>query len=119
MAKTTNIWIAASDNDIEYVKNAIGSGTNSANDKDANGYTPVHAAASYGHLELLRYLITQGGNVDIADSDGDTPLHSVEDVTTAKVLIEEFSADWRLKNSEGQTVRKLAGKSGVRRTNLI
>lgn len=119
MAKTTNIWIAASDNDIEYVKNAIGSGKNTANDKDANGYTPVHAAASYGHLELLRYLISQGGNVNIADSDGDTPLHSVEDVTTAKILIEEFSADWRLKNSEGQTVSRFTVESGVGRSNFI
>lgn len=103
MAKTTNIWIAAADNDEAYVKNAIESGAHTPNDKDANGYTPIHAAASYGHTELLRYLISKGGNINIIDEDGDTPLHSVEDADVAKFLVEEFSADWRKKNSAGQT----------------
>lgn len=104
MGKTTNIWIASADNDLEYVKKSISSGTHTANDKDNNGYTPIHAAVSYGHLDLLRYLVSQGGDVNITDNDGDTPLHSVEDVKVARVLIEEFGADWRRKNSSGQTV---------------
>lgn len=105
MAKITNIWIASADNDQEYVKNALSSGTHTANDKDANGYTPIHAAASYAHVDLLRYLISHGGDVNITDEDGDTPLHSVESIEAAKVLVEEFNADWHRKNSSGQTVR--------------
>ncbi|CDO52659.1 hypothetical protein DV451_004438 [Geotrichum candidum] len=103
MARTTNIWIAASDNDIDYVKSVIESGQHSPNDKDNNGYTPIHAAASYGHIELLKYLISKGGNINVTDEDGDTPLHSVEDADVARILVEEFKADWKLKNSEGQT----------------
>lgn len=106
MARTTNIWIAASDNDIDYVKSVIESGQHSPNDKDNNGYTPIHAAASYGHIELLKYLISKGGNINATDEDGDTPLHSVEDADVARILVEEFKADWKLKNSEGQTVSK-------------
>lgn len=98
-----NIWIAASDGNLNYVKEQISSGKHTANDHDNSGYTPIHAAASYGHLDLLRYLISVGGDVNIQDEDGDTPLHSVEDVTTAAVLVQEFNANWRHKNHEGQT----------------
>lgn len=110
MAKTTNIWIAAADNDIEYVQKAISSGSNTANDKDNNGYTPIHAAVSYGHIELLRYLISQGGNINITDNDGDTPLHSVESLIVARVLIEELNADWHLRNASGQSVSIIISK---------
>lgn len=98
-----NIWIAASDGNLTYVREQISSGKHTANDADANGYTPMHAAASYGHIELLKYLVSVGGNVNLQDEEGDTPLHSVEDVKTAATLVEELGADWKLKNNEEQT----------------
>lgn len=98
-----NIWIAASDGNIDYVRENISSGKHTANDADPNGYTPMHAAASYGHIDLLKYLVSVGGDVNLKDADGDTPLHAVEDVKTAATLVEEMNANWRLKNAEGQT----------------
>ncbi|PPR05750.1 hypothetical protein CVT24_006689, partial [Panaeolus cyanescens] len=47
-----------------------------------------HAAASYGHIHVLEYLISRGGDVNITDEDGDTPLYSVENIQTARYLIE-------------------------------
>lgn len=35
------------------------------NAQDENGYSCMHAAASYGHLDLLRYLVQRGGDVNI------------------------------------------------------
>lgn len=99
----SNIWVAAADNDQELVKKYIESGDFNANIKDPNGYTPIHAAASYGHIELLRYLISKGGDINIQDEEGDTPLHHVEEVSVAKTLVEEFKADFKIKNAEGQT----------------
>ncbi|CAH2351481.1 ankyrin repeat-containing protein [[Candida] railenensis] len=99
----SNIWIAAADNEIEVVKKHLESGDFGANSKDPNGYTPIHAAASYGNLDLLRLLISSGGDINIQDNEGDTPLHHVEDLQVAKALIEEFQADWKLKNGDGQT----------------
>lgn len=97
-----NIWVAASDNNIEAVKKFIENGQ-TPNDKDPNGYTCMHAAASYGHCELLDYLVSVGGNVNITDEEGDTPLHVIEDVKTAKHLVNELKADWRIKNEDDQT----------------
>jgi ankyrin repeat protein len=36
---------------------------------------PLHLAAAWGHLEVLRMLISQQANVNCRDSDGQTPLH--------------------------------------------
>lgn len=98
-----NIWIAASDGRIDLVKDFLSKGQ-TANDKDPNGYTPIHAAASYGHVELLKTLVNEySGDVNIRDEDGDTPLHHCEDLTTAKFLIEELGADFNLTNDENKT----------------
>ncbi|KAK6460848.1 ankyrin repeat-containing domain protein [Scheffersomyces coipomensis] len=101
-----NIWIAAADNQRKVVESYIESGDLTPNAKDPNGYTPIHAAASYGHINLLQYLIEQGGDINIQDNEGDTPLHHVEDVKTAKYLIEELKANDKIKNSDGLTAAK-------------
>lgn len=98
-----NIWVAASDGQLEDVKKMIEVDGLSPNAKDENGYTPVHAAASYGHMDLLRYLIGKGGDINVTDEDGDSALHTVEELEVAKQLVEEFKADYKLKNTEGQT----------------
>ncbi|KAK9381129.1 uncharacterized protein V2V93DRAFT_368390 [Kockiozyma suomiensis] len=103
---TTNIWLAAADNNIHAVEALLLTGTHTANDKDPHGYTALHAAASYTHIKLLRLLIERGGDVDIRDEDGETPLFVVEKVEAAKVLVEELGADWQVRNTEGETARE-------------
>ncbi|ODV87105.1 hypothetical protein CANARDRAFT_194304 [[Candida] arabinofermentans NRRL YB-2248] len=96
-----NIWVAAADDRFDTVKNLIESGEYTANSKDPNGYTPIHAATSYSNLKLLKFLILEcNGDVNIQDNDGDTPLHHVEDVETAKLLV-ELGADINIKNKGG------------------
>lgn len=65
--------------------------------------TPLHAAASYSHLDLLRTLLTTySADANITDTDGDSALFVCESVDAAKVLI-EHGCDPKLKNSEGLT----------------
>lgn len=75
-----------------------------ASGQDKHGYSLVHAAASYEHLDLLRTLISEF-NVDInlRDEDNETALFVVESVAAARVLVEELNIDVNAKNSEGQT----------------
>jgi hypothetical protein len=61
-----------------------------------------HAAASYGHLELLEYLISKGGDINIADEDGETPIFTVESVEVARWLV-EHGANVDVQNNEGQS----------------
>ncbi|TCD60479.1 hypothetical protein EIP91_010027 [Steccherinum ochraceum] len=83
-----NIWVAAGDGDLDRVRELVEHQSYSANIPDSNTYTPMHAAASYGHIHILEYLVSKGGDVNILDSDGDTPLYVVENIETARWLVE-------------------------------
>ncbi|KAF8322540.1 ankyrin [Clavulina sp. PMI_390] len=90
-----NLWIAASDGELERVRVRM-----SPNAPDPNTYTPMHAAASYGHIELLEYLISRGGDVNVTDEDGDTPIYTVESVQVAQWLVDHGAMVDR-RNNEG------------------
>lgn len=84
-----------------------------ASGQDEHGYSLVHAAASYNHLDLLRALLRDYKvPVDIKDEDGDTALFVVETVQAAKVLVEEFGLDHTIRDSEGLTARETLVKDG-------
>ena len=58
--------------------------------------------ASYGHTELLRWLLANGADAAITDADGDTPLHVCETPECAALLV-DAGADLRAQNDEGFT----------------
>lgn len=83
-----------------------------ASSQDSHGYSLLHAAASYNHLELLRTLISEFHvNPNIKDEDGETPLFVVETVEAAQILLEEAKIDPHIKNAEGITAEeKISGE---------
>lgn len=75
-----------------------------ASEQDEHGYSLVHAAASYNHLDLLRALVRDfSAPVDMRDEDGETALFVVETVEAARVLVEELNIDVTICGSEGLT----------------
>ncbi|KAI1437239.1 ankyrin repeat-containing protein [Xylaria sp. CBS 124048] len=75
-----------------------------AGQQDEHGYSLVHAAASYNHLDLLRALIQEFKvDVNLRDEDEETALFVVETVDAARVLIEELGADFTIRGSDGCT----------------
>ncbi|KAK9789804.1 hypothetical protein AB5N19_07162 [Seiridium cardinale] len=75
-----------------------------ASGQDEHGYSLVHAAASYNHLDLLRSLIREFSvDINLRDEDEETALFVVETVDAAKVLVEELQIDQSAKNADGQT----------------
>ncbi|KAI4268971.1 MAG: hypothetical protein LQ337_007542 [Flavoplaca oasis] len=98
---THNVFILASDNSPQLLP-LLHSKPSLALSQDEHGYSLVHAAASYGHHELLRTLIRDFQvDVNVKDEDGETPLFAVETVETAKILVEELDCYTSLKNDEG------------------
>jgi uncharacterized protein len=80
---------------------------------DRAGYTPIHAAASYGHLPLLRSLVKDhNGDINIKDTEGDTPLHMCELVDVAREMIQELGADVTIKNKDGMTAAEAVREEG-------
>ncbi|KAJ7494685.1 ankyrin repeat-containing domain protein [Mycena galericulata] len=95
-----NIWVAAGDGDLDRVRHLLEQESLSPNAPDEFTYTPMHAAASYGQLQVLEYLIARGGDVNVQDGDGDTPIYTVENIETARFLV-THGAILDRQNSEG------------------
>ena len=78
-----------------------------ASTQDDHGYSLVHAAASYNHLDLLRSLIREFKvDPNMRDEDGETALFVVETVEGAQVLLDELGCDPLIKNEEGMTAEE-------------
>ncbi|KAI1165034.1 hypothetical protein F5B18DRAFT_211285 [Nemania serpens] len=84
-----------------------------AGQQDEHGYSLLHAAASYNHLDLLRALVQEFEvDVNLRDEDEETALFVVETVDAAKVLVEELGAELMSKGSDGYTARQKIAEEG-------
>ncbi|KAI1846934.1 hypothetical protein JX266_007155 [Neoarthrinium moseri] len=102
----TNPYLLAADNPTALLA-LLRESPSLASGQDEHGYSLVHAAASYNHLDLLRALSRDFQvNVNLRDEDDETALFVVETVDAAKVLVEELGADLLAKNGSGQTARE-------------
>ncbi|KAG5460829.1 MAG: ankyrin repeat-containing domain protein, partial [Olpidium bornovanus] len=106
-----NIWVAASDGDIERVRELIDRGGVDVNARDEFGYSALHAAVSYGHRDLAELLLRHGADVDIRDFDGDTPLFVCETRACAEILVAHGAVPG-LENEEGRTAVDVAEEEG-------
>lgn len=78
-----------------------------ASSQDEHGYSLVHAAASYNHLDLLRTLVRElKVDVNLKDEDDETALFVIETKDAAQVLVEELNADISHRGLEGLTARE-------------
>ena len=103
---TSNPFLLAADNSPELLP-LLRENPALASKQDEHGYSLVHAAASYNHINLLRSLIREFKvDVNTKDEDEETALFVVETTDAAKILIEELGADPLHKNTEGMTARQ-------------
>lgn len=104
-----NIWVLAGDGKLGELLHCIRAGGENGQPMDVNiqddsGYTPLHAACSYGHIELVQSLVQHHeANINIQDNDGDAPLHLAETVDMAQTLV-ELGADPEIRNHIGLLV---------------
>jgi len=69
------------DDNEEMMKLLIEFGAN-VNAEDNEKWTPLHAAATCGHLHLVKYLIARGTNLLAVNADGNMPCDICEDEKT-------------------------------------
>ena len=72
--KYATVFDAADSNDTEAVKNFISRGV-LLNERDSDGMTLLHHAASKGHSMLAQFLLSLSAEVNSTDSSGMAPLH--------------------------------------------
>ena len=101
-----NTFLLAADNSPQLLP-LLRSDPPLARQQDDHGYSLVHAAASYNHLDLLRALVGElRVPVDLRDEDAETALFVVETVDAARCLVEELGLDIHLRGADGQTARE-------------
>lgn len=84
-----------------------------ASSQDDHGYSLMHAAASYNHLDLLRALVSEFHvDVDLQDEDQETALFAAETLDCAKMLVEELHANISVRGEEGKTAREKIEEDG-------
>ena len=91
--------------------------------KPTHGICPIHVAAQYGALQVLRTLLQRGVTVNSTDYNGLTPLHYASSSTyitpqqslgVVKYLVEECGANVLTKNQDGFTPYDIASSQAVR-----
>ena len=91
---------AAKNGDIEAVKQHLAAGAD-VNAKTADGTTPLHNAAVYGHNEVVELLIANGAEVNAIIVSGRNQGKTPVDL-----------AIWRKKTETADLLRKHGGKTG-------
>jgi hypothetical protein len=71
------------------VKSLIASGAQ-VNISDSNGWTPLHWAAQYGHIEIIKLLIANGAHTEAKDDEGQTPI-ALAQSESAKAMLQEVA----------------------------
>ncbi len=70
----------------------------------ADGFTPLHGAASGGTVEAVTVLLAAGADLMARDSDGQTPLHRAARFGTGEVVVAllETGADPHARDTDGK-----------------
>lgn len=99
----SNPFLLAADNSPELLP-LLRANPSLASAQDDHGYSLIHAAVSYNHLDLLRTLVNEFKvDVNIRDEDNETALFVAETVEAARALVEELGANPKITGDEGRT----------------
>ena len=74
-APDVDIWKAAASGNIEAIKQHLEAGTDVDAKEPPGGGTPLLVAATFGRIEVAKFLIEKGANVNARSNDGATALH--------------------------------------------
>ncbi len=115
LSQAAEIHQAAEAGDLAKVKALVEKDPACVKAKDGNGRTPLHLAAQGRHLEVLRYLVDKGADLDALDKNGIAPLHILarSGQTEAVRLMIDKGADIDIKDPVKLTPLNMAAESGL------
>jgi ankyrin repeat protein len=96
------IHLAACFGDIQKIEECLKDGTK-IDEKDTANFTALHYAVSGGHVDVVKFLLSNGANVNVKSINGWTPLRFTLTAKMAELLIAN-GADVNISDNKGQTV---------------
>jgi ankyrin repeat protein len=111
-AADTPLGAASSDGHLEIVQWLLSRGANSTVRHKCYGWTALHGAAYYEHVEISRLLLQHKADIHAHDNDGRTPLHEAargNRVNAARLLL-EHGADVDARDNRRNTPLHLASE---------
>ncbi len=101
----------AHEGDLEKVKRILEFHPSAINYRGDNNGTPMHSACSAGHLDLVKFLIENGADIEAEDKYGRTPILMGVNLDIAKYLISK-GADYEKTQQNEASVLHTAADDG-------
>ena len=100
MMSSTTVHEAAKFGDLEHLKDVGRTKKEDLFAQDSNGWQPIHEAARAGHLDVVKYLIKEGANVDARTNQGrgGTPLYLSVKAHGESHIVSRYLKDHGAKN---------------------
>ena len=100
-----SIHEAAEEGNIEVVKQHLAAGTDLSAKNGDYQWTPLHAAASKGHKDIVELIIAKAADVNAINIFGETPLHraSLSGYEEVIELLITNGADVNVQDKQGST----------------
>ena len=107
------IFRATRSGDTEKVRSLIFSGVRVDAKEPNEGWTPLHMAASMGHLQTAQFIVMSGVSVNIRDYNGYTPLHVGAKAGNLSIvqMLATLGADVNAKSMDGFTPLYVAAEA--------
>ncbi|KAI4175257.1 MAG: hypothetical protein LQ343_001793 [Gyalolechia ehrenbergii] len=91
VSRDSKVFRLAKAGDVERIKALFSDGSATAKDVTLSGVTLLHTASRLRNISLIRLLIEEGADPNVADEDGEVPLHGAlafeDNYNVAQVLI--------------------------------
>jgi ankyrin repeat protein len=114
-APADEIHDAVRSGDLAKVKALLKSHADWLNSPDQNQKTPLHLALESGHIDMARYLIEQGADINLKDKDKASPLHNAAylgNLEILNLLLKKGASSLNEGNFRGQTPLHFACEKG-------
>lgn len=96
---------------IDPVKHLVEEKGYDVDEIDSKGYTPLFCAVEKSDLEMIKYLIEKGADVNAYNKNGATALHIAADLEIVKLLVEK-GAYLDVNDDDGKIPLHSAAKNG-------
>lgn len=73
---SNEISVAIDSVDIETVESILNQNPDILNVKNSDGLTPLNLASYRGHLDIVKFLLDRGADVNIGDNENSQPIHN-------------------------------------------